>query len=94
MAISSAACAGRAVGLLDSLDDYGQIGEKIEDSVFVRAYCCLCGEAIRVPLYKAEFPNVCDKRSHRGSPAIALAEQNFYFEQFQLDAADKVENEM
>ena len=46
MAISSAACAGRAVGLLDSLDDYGETGEKIEDSVFVRAYCCLCGEAI------------------------------------------------
>ena len=33
MAISSEACAGPAIGDLDSLDDYGEAGEKIEGSV-------------------------------------------------------------
>ena len=89
MAISSEACAGPAIGDLDSLDDYGEAGEKIEDSVFVRAYCCLCGEAIRVSRKMLSFPNIC--RTHRGSQGIAIAKRNFYFEQFLLDAADRAE---
>lgn len=74
-------------GRLDSLD-YGEVGTPVEDSQFVRAYCCLCGEAIRVSRKRSRFPNICSKRSHRDNPAIALAERNFYFEQFYADMAE------
>ena len=93
MAISSVACAGPVVGLLDSLDDYGEAGEKIEGSVYFRAFCYLCSEPIRVPRRMLSFPNTCSGciPDYRGKPGVIEAERSFYFEQFLLDAADRAE---
>ena len=74
-------------------DCFGEPGAPIEDSVFFRAYCYLCGEPIRVPRKMLSFPNACSgcRPDYRGRPEVIEAERNFYFEQFQQDRADRAE---
>lgn len=97
MAKSSVGCVGLAVGVLGSLevDYYGEPGAPIEDSVFVRAYCYLCNEPIRVPRRMIGFPNACSvcNPNYRGRPGVVEAERNFWFEQFYQDMADRNVND-
>ena len=62
--------------------DYGEIGSCVTDSIYVRDYCYLCDEPIRVPSTMIGFLNACSRcrPCYRGSPGVVEAERLFWIE--------------
>jgi hypothetical protein len=71
---------------LSRVDCFGEVGAKIEDSRYVRDYCFICDEPIRVPRRMLGLPNGCSRcqPAYRGSPGVADAERNFWLEQYEM----------
>lgn len=64
---SSAHCALTADGLVR--------GDKILNSKYYRAFCFICGDAIRVPKRKLRVPNACNfcQPAYQGTPGVSEA---------------------
>lgn len=78
--------------IVDGDFDYGEVGDKIEDSRYFRAYCYLCDEPIRVQVNMIGYPNACSvcRPAYRGTPGVTLAERNFWLEQYYIDEAEVI----
>ena len=76
----------RCVLGVDGDSDYGEMGSCVADSIYVRDYCYLCGEPIRVSSNMMGFPNACSRcqPSYRGTPGVAEAERLFWIEVSEL----------
>jgi len=68
------------VPAVDLLSEYGDIGESVENSIYVRDYCFMCDEPIRVPMEQIGKPNSCSfcQPALRGRPGVAEFERVFW----------------
>lgn len=60
----------------DSHSQWGEIGEPIEGSIYLRDYCLVCGQPIRVEPEMIGKPNSCQECDHRyrGRPGVSTYE--------------------
>lgn len=67
----------------DGVAQWGEVGSPIIGSRFVRDYCYICNEPIRVPREQISYPNACSfcQPAYRGSPGVSEAERLFWIRQ-------------
>ena len=62
------------------ISNYGEVGSPIKGSKYVRDYCFICFEPIRVPLEQIGLPNSCSfcQPAYRGMAGVTEAERMFW----------------